>query len=197
MDLLDKDIREPLFEWLEQQYPRIRILEEKTIGRSRADVLLILQQGLIGIEIKSDADTYARLNRQVKDYDRYYDYNVIIAGTRHAVHVAEHVPEWWGIVTVEREENRVDFFEVRKPHSNPKRKIEKQLTLLWRMELSAIQQRFGLPKYEQKSKAFVQKKLLEKIPPEELHAAIIDALFERDYTLVEDQIARYRSDHSR
>ena len=38
MMLLDKDIREPLFEFLEERYGKVRILEEKTVGHSRADV---------------------------------------------------------------------------------------------------------------------------------------------------------------
>ncbi len=33
--ILDKDIREPLFEFLEDTYGKIRIIEEKTMGRSR------------------------------------------------------------------------------------------------------------------------------------------------------------------
>ena len=35
--LLDKDIREPLFDFLEERYGKVRILEEKTVGNSRAD----------------------------------------------------------------------------------------------------------------------------------------------------------------
>ena len=66
--LYDKDIREPLFEFLEEQYGRIRILEEKQMGRSRADLVMVLPGAVAGVEIKSDADTYARLSRQVKDY---------------------------------------------------------------------------------------------------------------------------------
>ena len=92
--LYDRDIREPLFEFLELQFGKIRILEEKTTGRARADVVMITPQLLYGIEIKSDADTYARLNRQVKNYNWYYDRNIIVAGTSHASHVAEHVPDW-------------------------------------------------------------------------------------------------------
>lgn len=41
------------------------------MGKSRADVVMVLEEELVGIEIKSDADTYARLSRQVKDYDRF------------------------------------------------------------------------------------------------------------------------------
>ena len=195
MVLLDKDIREPLFDWLEEQYARIRILEEKQIGRSRADVVAVTEQGLIGIEIKSDADTYARLKRQVRDYDRFYDFNMVVAGTSHAAHIHEHVPDYWGIITVEPENGRTDFYQVRAPEQNPKVKTASKLSLLWRPELAAIQERCGLPKYREKSKAFVQKKLLEKLPEDVLQSEIIHALFERDYTLIEAEIRNYRRQH--
>lgn len=195
MVLLDKDIREPLFDWLEEQYARIRILEEKQIGRSRADVVAVTEQGLIGIEIKSDADTYARLKRQVRDYDRFYDFNMVVAGTSHAAHIHEHVPDYWGIITVEPENGRTDFYQVRAPEQNPKVKTASKLSLLWRPELAAIQERCGLPKYREKSKEFVQKKLLEKLPEDVLQSEIIYALFERDYTLIEAEIRNYRRQH--
>ena len=71
--LHDKDIREPLFDFLEEIYGKIRIIEEKTMGRSRADVVMVTPDALYGIEIKSDADTYVRLSGQLKNYDKYYD----------------------------------------------------------------------------------------------------------------------------
>ena len=52
--LLDKDIREPLFEFLEERYGKVRILEEKTVGNSRADVVMAIPDKIVGIEIKSD-----------------------------------------------------------------------------------------------------------------------------------------------
>lgn len=58
--LYDKDIREPLFDFLERTYDKVRILEEKQTGRARADVVMITPDLLYGIEIKSEADTYAR-----------------------------------------------------------------------------------------------------------------------------------------
>lgn len=56
--LYDKDIREPLFDFLEERYGKIRILEEKQMGKSRADIVMVLPNTIAGIEIKSDADTY-------------------------------------------------------------------------------------------------------------------------------------------
>ena len=42
---------------------------------------MITEQSLVGIEIKSDADTYVRLATQVKDYDKYYDCNFAVVGS--------------------------------------------------------------------------------------------------------------------
>lgn len=64
--LHDADIIEPLFDYLEDSYGKIRILEEVEIARSRADVIMVTDDSLVGLEIKSDADTYVRLERQVK-----------------------------------------------------------------------------------------------------------------------------------
>ena len=93
--LYDKDIREPLFEFLEERYGKVRILEEKQMGRSRADAVMVTEDALTGIEIKSDADTYARLKRQVRDYDRFFDRNLVVVGSTHGSHIGEHVPDWW------------------------------------------------------------------------------------------------------
>lgn len=192
--LYDKDIREPLFDFLEETYGKIRILEEKRMGRSRADVVMIMPSALCGIEIKSDADTYTRLNRQVRDYNQYYDYNYIVVGTSHASHVAEHVPEWWGIITVELEEGRPDFYLLREPKENPMVDWKKKMSLLWRPELVHIQEMNQLPKYKQKSKEFVIEKILLKVEKESLKGQISEELFERDYNEIEKQIKKYRKE---
>ncbi len=192
--LYDKDIREPLFEFLEERYGKIRIIEEKQMGRSRADAVMVLPKALCGLEIKSDADTYARLSRQVRDYDRYFDYNYIVAGTKHAHHVEEHVPDWWGVITVELEEGRPDFYLLREAGENPKVDWKRKMGLLWRPELVHIQERNHLPRYRQKSKDFVIDKILLKVPKERLRGQISDELFERDYTEIEENIRAYRKE---
>ncbi len=192
--LYDKDIREPLFDFLEEKYGKIRIIEEKSVGRSRADVVMVLPESLCGLEIKSDADTYARLSRQVRDYNQYFDYNYIVAGTKHAHHVEEHVPDWWGIITVELEEGRPDFYLLRKAGENPKVNWKRKLGLLWRPELARIQEKNSLPKYRQKSKDFVIEKILLKVPGERLYRQISEELFERDYTEIEENIRAYKKE---
>lgn len=190
--LYDKDIREPLFDFLELTYGKIRILEEKQMGKSRADVVMVTPAALYGIEIKSDADTYARLERQVRDYDRFYDYNYVVVGTRHARHIREHVPEWWGIITVELVEKETDFYLMRAPTENPGVDWQSKMSLLWRPELAHIQEINQMPEYKAKSKQFVVEKILLKVPHELLRAQISEELFERDYTKITEEIQDYR-----
>ena len=191
--LHDRDIREPLFDYLEQVFGKVRILEEKTMGKSRADVVMVLDGALAGVEIKSDADSYVRLARQVKDYDRYYDYNYVAIGTTHAHHIEEHVPDHWGIITVEyadapsanRSPDRgagLDFYLLRRAKRCPKRDMKRKLTILWREELAHILAANHLPKYSGKSKAYIRTVLTDRVPEALLDEQISEELFEREYS---------------
>ncbi len=196
--LYDKDIREPLFDFLDETYGKIRIIEEMNIGRVRSDIVMVTPKLIYGIEIKSDADTYTRLKKQVKNYDLYYDRNIIVVGSSHAMHVEEHVPDWWGIITVELDKDgKVDFYVLREPKDNPKVDRQRKITILWRPELANLLAINKLPKYKQKNKAFVQEKLLEKVPDEILWEQVYEELFQRDYNNIAQQIAEYKNANRR
>ena len=181
--LLDSDIRDPLFGYLEQYHGKVRFLEEKVTGKARADVVMVLPDKVCGIEIKSDADSYTRLATQVKYYDKYYDENYLVVGSTHAHHAAEHVPAHWGIISVELIKGEVDFYRVREAKPNPKAKLQNKMSLLWKSEFAHILAENKMPKYAQKSKKFISEKLLDKVPEEVLHEQISEELFERDYTI--------------
>ena len=192
----DSDIREPLFDFLEEAYGKVRIIEEKTMGRSRADIVMVTPENLTGIEIKSDADTYARLSRQVKDYDRFFDKNIVVVGTSHAMHIEEHVPPYWGIITVEEVDGELDFYVLRNANINPKFDLKNKLSILWRPELQKLQIWANMAKYKEKSKTFVIEKILELVPEKidenALNVKISELLFERDYNTIEDELKEYR-----
>lgn len=200
--LRDADIREPLFDFLEETYGKTRILEEKTIGRSRADVVMVTKTAIFGLEIKSDADSYTRLASQIRDYDKFYDYNYVVIGTTHAAHIEEHVPEYWGIITVEEIEKNIDFYILRKPLPNPKLNLKLQMGMLWRPEIAVIQLENNMPKYKDKSKDFVIDKIIERTKLSENHKNRIDilvlkeqiseVLFERDYGNISAVLIEYR-----
>lgn len=105
--MLDKEIREPLFDFLEEFYGKIRIFEEKITGMSRTDALGVIDGQLIGFEIKSDHDTYTRLKRQTADYDELCDVNYLVVGKSHRKQADQHIPKHWGIICV-YEENVAD-----------------------------------------------------------------------------------------
>ena len=188
----DRDIRELLFDYLESVYGKIRILEEKRTGRARADVVMVTEHALCGIEIKSDNDSYTRLAGQVKNYDLYYDYNIVVAGSSHGIHIQEHVPSWWGIITAEDVDGALDFYYLRKPQPNPKVKPKRKISILWRPELANIQRKNALPAYRRKSKQYVQAVLLDRVPEDLLWEQVCEELFQRDYTTIEEQLADYR-----
>ena len=177
--LHDKDIRDPLFDYLEETHGKIRIIEEKNMGESRADVVMICPESITGIEIKSDADTYTRLEGQIKDYDKFFDYNILVVGSTHAASAAEHIPEYWGLISVEIIDEKIDIYKIR---------------LLWRPELAHIQEICKLPVYKAKSKDFVREAIVQKIPRPLLDTLISDELFERDYNTIAESIKRYRQE---
>lgn len=190
--LYDKDIRIPLFEFLEMRLGKCRIFEEKIMGKSRSDVLVITEKHFIGLEIKSDADKYTRLDSQIKEYDKYCDYNYVVVGGTHGRHIEEHVPSYWGIITVEEVDSKIDFYILREPTKNDNVILERKLSILWRPELAHIQQINGMHKYANNSKIFVIQKILDFVDKEVLEQQINEELFERDYTLISDKISEYR-----
>lgn len=195
--IYDKDIREPLFDFLDETFGKNRILEEKIIGNSRADVVMVTPEAIVGIEIKSDADTYARLKSQVKDYDKYYDLNFVVVGTSHAAHIEEHVPAYWGIITVEEVDNNLDIYILRHPEPNPKVTWKRKLEMLWRPEIAVLQDEFKMPKYREKSKKFVLTKVLErlengKIDPKEFTLKMNELLIQRDYNSISETLKEYK-----
>jgi len=195
----DKDIREPLFEFLEENKGKIRIIEEKNIGDSRADVIMVTEGCLYGIEIKSDADSYVRLAGQIKDYDKFFDRNIVVVGSSHGLTIEEHVPKHWGIITVEITKEGYDFYILRKATDNPNIKLDKKLSLLWRPELAQLQLWNQMPKYEYLGKKKLIAKICDRVPEiiqkDCINEQICELLFERDYENIANVLNEYRIAH--
>lgn len=183
--LHDPQIRELLFDYLDEKYGKIRIFEEKNIKSSRADIIAVIDGSILGMEIKSDFDSYARLSAQVSNYDKYCDLNYAVVGRTHKNGVAEHIPPYWGILAVDETEVEPRIYEVREASQNPKMKLQNKAAFLWKTEMHAIMAKNGFPRYVGKSRKFIIGKMLEKISKERLSRDITDALFERDYSVFE------------
>lgn len=179
--MYDEDIREELFFFLEERFGKCRVIEEKVIGKARADCVLITESAFIGVEIKSDHDSYQRLSSQVKNYNDFFDYNILVVGTKHAHSAKDHVPPFWGIITVEEIEGKADFYFWRREKRNPFRDYAKKGSLLWKDELVSILEKFSYPLYKQKSKKFQFSYLRERISEEVLDREMSEQLLEREY----------------
>ncbi|HIV85885.1 MAG TPA: sce7726 family protein [Candidatus Monoglobus merdigallinarum] len=177
--MLEPDMKEDFFWYLDGRYEKIRVMEELVIGKSRADMAAVLPDRLIGFEIKSNTDSYARLPNQIREYDKYFDYNYLVVGERHKRSAASHVPEHWGVICIPDVGNNIEV--LREASHNRKAKLRRQLSLLWKSELKSISISNDLFKYSSKSKAFVAKYLTEQLSAEVLKKQLCSELFEREY----------------
>ena len=146
----DKEIRKILIEYLKIKHKEYRIYQEKSIGSSICDLMLVTDK-LTGFEIKSDSDNYERLPRQVTAYNQFFDENYIVVGMSHAKSAESKLPPEWGILAINQ--YSIDVVREAKPNKTVKR--IKQLSILWKIELKNILLKNRLPLYAQKEKTFL------------------------------------------
>ncbi len=186
--MLESEMKDAFFWYLDGVYEKVRVIEEKVIGKSRADMVAVLPDRLIGFELKSDSDSYQRLATQIKDYDKYFDYNYLVVGKTHRKQAAKHVPNHWGIICIsEVEDSGAAAVEtLKEAQPNPKLKMRWQMSLLWRSEMANIQRLNGLYKYSGKKRLHVINYIIESVEKELLKKQLCDELFERDYSVFEE-----------
>lgn len=181
--MLDNEMREPLFDFLEEHFGKIRFIEEKVIMKSRADVLGVIDGAIVGFEIKSDSDTYMRLETQIPDYDKYCDYSYLVIGKSHLKHAEEHIPAHWGLICIS-DLNNVEM--IREAGLSPKVKLVNQLGFLWRNELTELLLMNHFPKYTGKNKKEIAKFLVDSVDNDLLREQFTECLFERDYNIFDE-----------
>jgi hypothetical protein len=178
----DSEMRETLVRYLEESVDKIRVIDELVIGDSRADIVTVTDH-LTGYEIKSDADTYVRLRRQIGDYAAFFEENWLVVGEKHLSGATSHIPAYWGLICVSGFDDEQFVEKVRAPAHNSKFSMINQLSLLWRDEILHILNACGLSKYAAKRKTYLAKVLASRVPATKLRQLICDELFERDWTI--------------
>ena len=174
----DKSIRKILIEYLKSKYGEVRIYQEKSIGGAICDLMAVSDR-LDGYEIKSDQDNYARIGSQVGWYDSFFNRNYIVVGRSHEKTVYERVPRHWGVIVVTED----NVYEASHAIKNPNLDMERQISLLWKMELSNLLSYFRLPAFSMKGKGFIAEKLIESVPHDQLSQRIAYELLHRDYSI--------------
>lgn len=139
----DPQIREAFHRIFLQEYhdePTTLVVDELGLehGRCRADIAVI-NGHLDGFEIKSDADSLARLGSQIIKYNAVFDHATIILSGCHLENVLSMVPKWWGIILVEeRAKGGIGFQIIRQSSVNQNVDDYSVAQLLWRDEAQEI-----------------------------------------------------------
>lgn len=115
--LLANEIRDALKLYLN----RPSYLEEFTFYENGtiAD-LLDVSDGIIGYEIKSNSDSYARLPKQIQGYNSVCREIYMVVGSLKSSSVTKHIPDFYGIMVADRKDDgSIIFNKIRESKPNP------------------------------------------------------------------------------
>jgi hypothetical protein len=149
-------------------------------GKSRADIAVI-NGHLVGYEIKSDEDSFARLAEQVEAYNAVFDLATVIVGPRFAAAVQDEVPDGWGITVCRPGQRDGVYFEtVRKAKMNSRVNPVCVARLLWREEAVEILGRKNIdPGILRRPRAVLYDCLAERLNLQELRKTVRETLKKR------------------
>lgn len=150
-------------------------------GTCRVDIAVV-NSFLHGYEIKSDADTLARLPGQVSIYSAVLDRVTLVVGKTHITKAEAVIPEWWGIKVVTTGPRGGISFETYRPvNLNPKIDPVALAELLWRPEVVSILKKLDAPaRILRKPRASLYQHLAEVLRLEELRRVIRHCLKVRE-----------------
>lgn len=139
--LSEREIRDALLKLLRAQASEgDRVQEELRLERGSARIdVAVIGQALVGYEIKSDADTFARFANQIHAYNRIFDEIHLVCGARHVEAALVTIPSWWGLFVAERSVNEgVVISQVRSANANARQDSFSLASMLWRDEALAM-----------------------------------------------------------
>lgn len=127
------------------------VLSEKSMGRSNqrnvketiADLLIFSEeQGLVGVEIKTEYDTLQRLNRQMKGYSLVCDYIYVVTHDKHVEGVEERLRRYKhkhvGIIAYTEFKETIIGGVYKVATKNPKKSIFHTVNILWKADIVKI-----------------------------------------------------------
>jgi hypothetical protein len=123
-----------------------RIIHEFDLCQAEARIDVAAINGrLCGWEIKTAADTLARLPRQQEVYSRVFDRVWLVADARHLDRARALIPDWWGVIRIDPVgDDGCALRLVRRSRLNREIQPESVVRLLWRPEVMAELDDLGL-----------------------------------------------------
>ncbi|MBB3990491.1 sce7726 family protein [Croceicoccus naphthovorans] len=165
-----------------QACPDTLVIDELGLdhGSCRIDIAVI-NGHIRGVEIKAEADNLERLPRQVAAYGDVVDKALLIAAPKHVELAMTIVPDWWGIMVVERGMNQgIKFRRIRPERAN--RNVDPLVLarLLWRPEAQAVLRDLGVPERDLRApRETLYQRIVSELPLRKLAATVRLALKSR------------------
>jgi hypothetical protein len=148
-------------------------------GAVRAD-MAVVNGALHGYEIKSDRDSFRRLEKQAKAYNQVFDTATLIVGPTHANAAGTYLHPWWGIVIADATLGEPRFDVIRAAEPNPERDARALVQFLWREDAIALLEKKGACRgVRSKPRDKVWDRICECCQLDEIAAAVRDHLKRR------------------
>ncbi|WP_159877332.1 sce7726 family protein [Aquitalea denitrificans] len=127
--------------------PDTLIVDELGIcqGLARADIAVVNGE-ISAFEIKSDADTLARLQTQIQYYSKICDRASIVVGHRHVDAAKMLIPSWWGLWIAKKQGDNIRLKQLRKGRINNQVEPYALAQLLWKEETFSLLEKYHAAK---------------------------------------------------
>lgn len=139
-----------------------------SLGLVRADIAIV--NGVLhGIEIKSEKDTLKRLDNQLKEYERFFEYITIVTCEKFQEKIIDTIPINYGVIIVKSKKDRVIFEKLRKAKKNYNVDKLCLVQALWKEELIEIIETLDYKKgFKSKSKPFLYQIICDNFTTKQL-----------------------------
>ncbi len=145
-------------------------------GESRIDIAVINGE-FQGYEIKSEYDTLNRLPGQVELYNKVFDRVTLVTAKNHYAKAIRLIPDWWGIIVAEPNNNGVFLKSIRKAKKNKNTEAFHIAQLLWKDEvISVIKEIVPNAKLSNKNRFDLWSILVSLTTKDELNTIVRDKL---------------------
>ncbi|MBL8496001.1 MAG: sce7726 family protein [Rhodocyclaceae bacterium] len=180
----EHEIRAALLARLRMEWHRdAMVLEEFRIerGSSRIDVAVIDEE-LVGYEIKSDKDSFARFSNQIHAYNRVFDRICLVCGPALEESARSVIPSWWGVIVAKRDTVGAVSLEIHRDAGvNLRQDAFSLASLLWREEalaaLGSLETCTPAPK--RVSAHVLWDSMAKNLPVDAIRAVVAESLLKR------------------
>lgn len=147
------------------------------LGATRVDVAAI-NGAITGCEVKSAQDNFARLESQARLYSAVLDTAILVVeGETASRRASGIIPEWWGLWSASKADQRVELAVLREPSANPAPDAFSIAQLTWRNEAYRILERRQLTDGLQKATRWrLWRVLADQLPLSQLQREVREAI---------------------